>query len=88
MTNELKKDLYVLLKKVYVKGELNEVEVVKLIVLAQEFIDSESHNYPDRIEEVSNIKKYFEKRLKQSKSQLQDAIEFATQMVQKEKQNK
>jgi hypothetical protein len=65
MTNELKRDLHYLLKKVNTKGKLNEVEVVKLVVLAEEFIDSESHNYPNEIEHVINIKNYFEQLLKQ-----------------------
>tara|TARA_R110000868_G_scaffold76018_2_gene219046 strand:- start:74 stop:286 length:213 start_codon:yes stop_codon:yes gene_type:complete len=66
MTNQLKKELFLLLKKVCTKGTLETKEVVVLIVLAQEFIDSESHNYPDRIESVINIKKYFEKQLETS----------------------
>ena len=65
MTKELKRDLNYLLKKVNTKGQLNEVEVVKLVVLAEEFIDSESHNYPNEIEHVINIKNYFEQLLKQ-----------------------
>ena len=68
MTNELKRDLHYLLKKVNTKGKLNEVEVVKLVVLAEEFIDSESHNYPNEIKQVINIKNFFEQLLKQTQN--------------------
>jgi hypothetical protein len=69
MTKELKRDLYNLLKKVNIKGQLDELEIIKLVVLAEEFIDSESHNYPNEIKQVINIKNYFEKLIKQKQNE-------------------
>jgi hypothetical protein len=68
MTKELKRDLYYLLKKVNIKGQLDELEIIKLVVLAEEFIDSESHNYPNEIKQVINIKNFFEQLLKQTQN--------------------
>jgi hypothetical protein len=68
MTKELKRDLYYLLKKVNIKGQLDELEIIKLVVLAEEFIDSESHNYPNEIKQVINIKNYFQQLLKQKQN--------------------
>jgi len=68
MTKELKRDLYYLLKKVNIKGQLDELEIIKLVVLAEEFIDSESHNYPNEIKQVINIKNFFEQLLKQKQN--------------------
>jgi hypothetical protein len=69
MTKELKRDLYYLLKKVNIKGQLDELEIIKLVVLAEEFIDSESHNYPNEIKQVINIKNFFEQLLKQTQNE-------------------
>ena len=69
MTKELKRDLYYLLKKVNIKGQLDELEIIKLVVLAEEFIDTESHNYPDETKQVINIKNFFEQLLKQTQNE-------------------